>query len=132
MNALLFADRRIYEAKSKRRGGHKIAICVYWPALSSSSTQETAESIGIIASLGNGNPRLLQPIPCVARPVDDGFVASFSAAGMNASGESRAEAIENLKDIIAAKYRVFSSYEPNQLSVSVRRQLRVLQAYLED
>jgi len=71
----------------------------------------------------------LSPIQAVVQPEAGGYVATFFDANMNASGESQTEAIECLKDVLMAKFRLFSRKE-DQLGEEPRRQLSVLRRFM--
>jgi hypothetical protein len=87
----------------------------------------------ILSSLGHGRPRLQKPMHCVVEPIGNAgnFVASFPEAQLFASGDTKVEAIENLGDIVATKFRIFSSHEPSQLGPVPKKQLAVLRKYIK-
>ena len=52
-------------------------------------------------------------------PVDDEFVATFYDANINASGDTREDAVENLKDVLVNTFRRYSELGENQLGVAL-------------
>jgi hypothetical protein len=84
----------------------------------------------ILNSLHPHQLDVLQPLPVVVTRLGPGnFVASFAPANVNASGDSSEEAVENLKDMIAAKYEYFSRLS-NRLGPMPRKELAVLGQYI--
>lgn len=66
----------------------------------------------------------------VEQIANDNYLASFPLAGIHASGDTKGEAVANLKDIIAAKMQFYSSLRDDQLGPVPRRQLDVLRQVL--
>lgn len=73
---------------------------------------------------------LLKPIPVAIQEMDGSFVASFTAANVNASGESWDEAVLNLMSLIIDKFDMLLAHRPNTLGPAPRKQLSVLQSYI--
>ena len=70
------------------------------------------------------------PIPVVVEPSSPGvFVARMATANVNASGESRAKALDNLADMIAGTYDLLSRLEHN-LAPTLARDLAVLRRHV--
>ena len=72
---------------------------------------------------------VIKPIPIVIRKADEGYVARFVKANVAASGDTRAEARENLKAMIVD---TFENYLRHQavLGIGPQQQLAALQSYL--
>jgi hypothetical protein len=82
-----------------------------------------------ITSLAPRPFQVLQPIYAVVREDGGAFVASFADANINASGDTRSEALEILKDSLAARFRFFAESEA-ELGDEPQRQLSVLREFL--
>lgn len=74
---------------------------------------------------------LKQPIWITVQPVDDEFCAIFFDANINATGDTKFEAIENLKDLIVSNYSRFSSLGDKRLGPGPRKQLAILKSLIE-
>lgn len=73
-----------------------------------------------------------KPFHAVLRPCDNGFVASFYDANINASGETRGEAVLNLKDMIIAVYSTLKAHPKRCLGSEPKRQLSVLRSLIRE
>ena len=82
-----------------------------------------------ITSLPDRSIRVLHPLRAVVQPKSGVYMASLVDTTISASGESLVEAVDGLKDIVAAKFRLFSRKE-SILGEQPRRQLRVLRQFL--
>ena len=82
-----------------------------------------------LTSLPDRSIRVLHPLRAVVQPKSGVYMASLVDTTISASGESLAEALDSLKDIVAAKFRLFSRKE-SILGEQPRHQLRVLQQSL--
>jgi|SRR3972149_812562 len=88
----------------------------------------------VLPSLGEGQPRLRKAIVCTIEQVgigNDNYIATFQEANLFASGDTMTEAAENLMDIIASKYQMFSQ-QPDKLGDLPKRQLSILRKYIHD
>ena len=83
-----------------------------------------------IQDLEPSQVKIKQPIFAVVQEDDGVFVASFVDANMNASGETQLDAVEMLKDVIAASFQLFLNKE-SILGVEPKRQLAVLRCFVE-
>lgn len=72
---------------------------------------------------------VLSPIHVVAQSEEGVYLATFFDANVNASGESQTEAVECLKDMLIAKFRLFCKKE-DVLGEEPRRQLGVLRQFM--
>ena len=72
---------------------------------------------------------LLQEIPVVVQPTEDGFLATFFDASLGMSGDTAEEAVDNLKALVVD---VFESLlrDEGRLGPQPIRQLAVLRAFL--
>ncbi len=73
---------------------------------------------------------VIKPIPAVVRKEDDEYIASFFDANLAASGDTQAEAIFNLKDIIVAALELFADTDEGHLGPGPLRQKRVLEEFV--
>ena len=117
--------------------------CVAWEAIagysdigmadSSTETQPAARntiSVNCITFLFSESLDLTEPIPIlVEQAVGEDALAKMSSSGIGASGDCPAEALDNLRDIIAAKFEHFSSLE-GRLGPIPKRQFAVLKKYI--
>ena len=79
------------------------------------------------------------PEPCIVKkPFDvfirhnyDQFVASYHEGGVHASGDTRDEAIENLKDMMAGTFEILSGKPSHMLGAALKRQLKVMREHIE-
>ena len=85
----------------------------------------------LIHDLGPSPLKLLQPIPVDVEEEDGAFVASFTAGGVHASGDTLPEALDMLKDMIAATYQVYCDRE-TILSDRLKQELAVLRCCIEE
>ena len=83
----------------------------------------------ILTSLPDRSIRVVHPLRIVVRPKSGVYMASLVDAAISASGESLADAVESLKDVVAAKFRLFSRKE-SILGKHLRCQLHVLRQSL--
>lgn len=91
-----------------------------------------AETV-FVASLGSDDIRLRRPLFCIVEREDtENFIAECPDVGMFASGDSSEECIENLQDVIATRYRMFSNLGREKLSPAIQRQLDTLEAHMRD
>jgi hypothetical protein len=74
--------------------------------------------------------RILKPIPVDIREAEDSFVASFTTANINSSGDSWEEAVTNLQSLLLDMYDSLLSEKPNALGREPKRQLAVLQSFI--
>lgn len=82
-----------------------------------------------LTSLPDRTIRVVRPLRTVVRPASGVYLASLVDTTISASGETLEDAVASLKDIVAAKFRLFSRKE-NILGDHPRHQLRVLQQSL--
>lgn len=71
-----------------------------------------------------------KPIPVSIRRIDNGFVASFEDANVNASGDTKVEAVENLLEYIVDLYDTLAARQPDTLGPGVTRQLETMRRYM--
>ena len=70
---------------------------------------------------------LLREIPAMLQQTEDSFVATFFDANLAASGDTREEAVQNLKTLIVEIFEDLESEPFKKLGPEPRRQLAVLQ-----
>lgn len=73
---------------------------------------------------------LVKPIIVTARQVDNAFVASFSEANINASGDTVDDAVLNLRCLIADLFDLLREHTLDTLGQESARQLSVLRSYI--
>ena len=82
-----------------------------------------------IQSLPDRSIQVIQPLTALVEPMGGVYLASLTGARISASGESPEEAIDSLKDIVAAKFRLFSR-EESRLGIHPREELCALRQFL--
>jgi hypothetical protein len=78
----------------------------------------------LVQDLGS-SLHVLKPFGIVVEPSDDGFIASFVEANINASGDDAYEALDNLASMIHDLYLLFSK-EKDRLGPEPSRQYSIL------
>jgi predicted RNase H-like HicB family nuclease len=73
---------------------------------------------------------VVKPFHVVVRSQDDEYMASFFDANLSASGETREEAIANLKDIIAGTFEILAGVEEDGLGPGPLQQRKVLEQFI--
>ncbi len=71
---------------------------------------------------------LLKGFMAVVQPEDESFVATFFDANINASGETQADAIENLKDVLITTFQ--SLENETRLGRGAARRLAILRTIM--
>ncbi len=69
---------------------------------------------------------VIKPFHAVVRFQDDQYISSFFDANLTASGDTQAEAISNLKDIITATFEMLASMDDDILGPGPLKQKSVL------
>ena len=85
-----------------------------------------------ISSLSPEPYTVQRSIVASLRPTDDEFVATFYDAELSTSGETRSEAISNLRDLIVETYELLTSLAEDSLGPGPLRQRDVLQEYMRE
>jgi len=83
-----------------------------------------------IQSLAPEPYEVIRPFIAVVRQQDDEYVATFFDANLSASGETEAEAIMNLKDIVVATYELLIAHDRETLAPGEGRTMDVLQVFI--
>jgi len=73
---------------------------------------------------------VIRPFHVTVEPYENEYRASFFDANLSAFGETRNEAIWNLKDIISATFEMFVDVSEAKLGPGPARQFRVLQEFI--
>lgn len=73
---------------------------------------------------------LLQEIKAVVRPCGEDFVASFFDANVNASGCTVADAVCNLKEMLATRFDILDKKPIEKLGSAMVRQIAVLRSFI--
>ena len=84
-----------------------------------------------IATLVPVRLQMKKDIPVLLKPQGEEFVASFLDANVNASGETEAEALNNLKATLATVFEKLRSLPAKNLGPGPARQLAVLREFIE-
>jgi predicted RNase H-like HicB family nuclease len=71
---------------------------------------------------------LMKPFSVVVEPIDSEFTATFYDANIAASGETPAEAISNLKDVIVSTFELLTAEK--KLGAAMERQKAVLNSFI--
>lgn len=94
------------------------------------------ESIGLVYAISSFVPEPYEPTTAfnivITGNEDDGFQASFLDANLHAYGETREEALENMKCVILETYHRLREVPDDRLGKSVLRQKRVLSHYVRE
>jgi hypothetical protein len=75
---------------------------------------------------------LKKPFHVLIEPTGEEYVASFLDANLSASGDTQAEALHNLKDIVIGSYEILSRHDPSELGPGPTRELAVLKEFLKE
>lgn len=75
---------------------------------------------------------LLKPFHIVLQQDEDEFIASFFEANLGASGDTKKEAIDNLKDIIISTFEILKEHKESQIGPEPFRQLKVLEEFIRE
>jgi len=91
----------------------------------------SAESLQVpIQSLAPEPYEVIKPFQVVVRAADGEYIASFFDANLSASGETQAEAVLNLKDIIAGTFEILAGMNDAELGPGPLRQKRTLEEFV--
>jgi hypothetical protein len=128
------------KTRNSRLSGRYVQMVGYGAAIPRLTTQDwpamgTRAFLGMnicaFCSLPGSSLRLSKPILVTIEALgDDNFVARMEDANINASGDTQGEALENLIDIIEAKYELLSSMSQGVLGPGPARQLGILRGYI--
>jgi predicted RNase H-like HicB family nuclease len=83
-----------------------------------------------IQSLAPEPYEVVKPFQAVVRTVDGEYIASFFDANLSASGETHAEAVLNLKDIIAGTFDILTGMKDSDLGPGPLQQKRTLEEFI--
>jgi len=95
-----------------------------------SQLQSNSRTVVPIDTLAPEPLEVIRPFHVTVEPYEDEYQASFVDANLSAFGETRAEAIWALKDIIAATFEVLSDVGVKKLGPGPARQFRVLREFI--
>lgn len=87
----------------------------------------------IIARLDPGEIEVTDDIPVIVKAVGpefDNFIASFSLANINASGETQEDAMRNLREVLSVRFLHYCDNE-SKLGREPRRQLAMMRQHLK-
>ena len=90
-----------------------------------------AITASVIISLPDDDVQILKPIVATVEKLEfDNYLAFVPEVNLNASGDSKAEAIANLQDTIAGTYRLYAMLPPKSLGPEPTRQWKFLKSHL--
>ena len=92
------------------------------------------ESFAIVTPIHTLAPEpfeIIKPFHAVVRFQDEQYIASFFDANISASGDTRFEAIMNLKDVIVGTYDLLTQMDENELGIVPLRQKKVLEEFMQ-
>ncbi len=92
-----------------------------------------SESPSLVVPITTLDPEpfdLLRDIPVVVQPTDDGFLATFFDANIGMTGDTREEAVANLRLLLADVFDELEKEEA-QLGPPLVRQLAVLRGFMK-
>jgi hypothetical protein len=119
-----------YGENRKTAGSTKARVSVHGTQLEATIALPVQGQVITLIVQNLASPlNVLKPFEIAIEPIDDGFVASFLEANINASGDSADEALDNLVSIIRDLYELFSD-EINQLGPEPARQYSILRTHL--
>ena len=72
-----------------------------------------------------------KPMAITIQTADDGFLARFDSANINASGDTWFEAVSNLKSLIVDIFADLEMQAPNVLGPAIKKQLAALRNHIE-
>jgi hypothetical protein len=84
-----------------------------------------------IDTMGPGLLKLICPFTVVVRQADEEFVAEFVDANLTAYGDTKTEAVWNLKDVVADTFGMLTKLGGDKLGPGPKRQLQVLQQFIK-
>jgi hypothetical protein len=93
--------------------------------------QQSAATSVTIDTMAPEPVEVIRPFHVVVEPYEDEFKASFYDANLSAFGDTRNEAIWNLKDLLAATFEMLTEHDPDRLGPGPARELEVLQQFLK-
>jgi len=74
---------------------------------------------------------ILKPITAVVTPLEDGFEAGLFDAKLFSTGDTEAEALDNLKSMILETYSAFEQLGDSQLGPGPLRQRKILATLIQ-
>lgn len=74
---------------------------------------------------------VVKPFHAVVRYQNEQYIASFFDANLSASGDTQAEAVFNLKDIIAGTFDIVTILEESKLGPGPLQQRKVLEEFIQ-
>lgn len=83
-----------------------------------------------IASLAPEPFEVVKPLYVSVRVEEDQYIASFFDANLSASGDTREEAVLNLKDIISTTFEVLGTMDESELGPGPLQQRKVLEEFV--
>ena len=105
------------------------------PQLRSCETEASASgdlALHVISSLPDPSLHVFRSLPAVVKKLgDENFVANAPEVNINASGDTAEEALENLQDVVATVYRLYSSLPPHTLGPEPARQINLLRQHIQ-
>lgn len=95
-----------------------------------SQLQRGCPSVVVLNTLAPEPLEVIRPFHVTVEPYEEEYRASFVDANLSAFGETRAECVWALKDIIAATFEVLSDLGENKLGPGPARQFKVLREFI--
>lgn len=83
-----------------------------------------------IASLAPEPYEVIKPLYVVVRAEGDQYIASFFDTNLSASGDTRTEAVDNLKDIVIATVEMLGEMDEGNLGPVPQQQKKVLGEFI--
>ncbi len=93
--------------------------------------ERTSPLIVPIESLAPEPYEVVHPFHVVVRLEDEQYIASFFDANLSASGDTYAEAVSNLKDIIVGTLEILDGIDENELGPGPLQQKQVLEEFVQ-
>jgi predicted RNase H-like HicB family nuclease len=98
-----------------------------------SGTSEGPNAASIDLTIASFRPEpfeVVKPFEVVIREVEGGYEASFIEANIGTTGDTRHEALENLKDLILMIFRDFEGEDDATLGPAMRKQRDILSDFI--
>jgi len=73
---------------------------------------------------------LMKPIEVVVQSIDDEYTASFFDANLSTGGDTQAEAVSNLRDLIVGTFELLNDTDDSELGPGPGRQKAVLREFI--
>ncbi len=105
-------------------------MSVELPTFKDDRLEKTTTLLVPIQSMAPEPYEVIKPFQVVVRAIDSEYVASFFDANLSASGETQAEAVLHLKDVIAGAFEILANMTDAEHGPGPLRQKRTLEEFI--